>query len=180
VSKRKKVKITAYLEPNSLRLLATHPNSVSLNYTLATFASVLAERGRRLAANISEQQWALLRDALDEDCWELPDAGMTWTELVRQRVEERMPANGQFDRNLLPVLNDDERSLLQILDQFDNVDALAVLTAVRHCEQLGPVNGPTGRSWWEPADRLARRVEPVQVETEQEIKPAKKRKKGGL
>lgn len=176
MNKRKTVKMTAYVRPGPLRMLAVMADSAGLNYALGAFASVLAKRGRELAGKISPEQWEVLRDVLDEDCWELPGEDMSWLEVLTFRVEDGTSTSVHFGGEDGGGRKGAAKTLLEIVGECDELDALAILTAVRHCEQSGSTPPANGVGWWEPSARLSRRVLPA-VPVEEEPEPPKRKRK---
>lgn len=177
MARTKKVKLTAYVHPASLALLVMAPTTEELNLALATYAGLLAEAGRRVGDRFSRREWEVLRDALDEACWETPSAGMTWQEVVEFAVDDQRRVEDQIERPNAAKMQEQWGGLLAKIQELDELGAVAIITAVRYCERLGANNPTGGTDWWQPVHRTRQRQADPPAEQEKPAKKPRKRKR---
>lgn len=146
---RKARRATVYVDPWPLAVLAVDPDTAGVRYALRALARMVAEENRGLARSLGGEEWALLYAALADECEGSPEGGEGWADKVRFAVDDYAEANyggcmadpgvaGAVGGKLRPVLRD-----------LGEVQAVAMLAAVRYAKREADAGISVQGKWWE-------------------------------
>lgn len=148
-----KLKVTAYVEPVTMRLLARPAVGEGVAESLRVFADLIADRTRVLGNLLSVYDWEFLSLACETVCCDELRAEESWHALVMHAIEEAHDANGHH----LAVWRSDPEGNYKILHKtagkLDDLEAVAILTAVRfyHGQDRDSL---VAQGWWEVQHRV--------------------------